>query len=357
MTAQVDHIDRYPVFDEIIAFAFPPVEIAQCQEFSGGRDAGVFSVAVGKGRVPDAAAGVGAFADKAHIAAAALDIEMSVAEAEEPIPLVKVFEFFEREAAADAAGAEPFHIAMPILVLFHAAHVAAIAIADVAHQAFAHRLDQLQALARLQRVLLGKQNAVFGDGTGNLAAVKTGRRRQHLITGLPHDREDVILDVALSDFTLAHHVELPEPDIGKLARGRDAEPIVDECAGEVAAAGDPLAAGFARPFRQARFDAAHEDVGSDFEVGEGMQQRQPEAGNEILNPDNLIDGRGAIPIDIIVDGGADGCGHVVNANVVELLPVVPDGIFVLLVQVVRHLFTSFRDIGVKCYGLSRRSPA
>ena len=64
-----------------------------------------------------------------------------------------------------------------------------------------------------------------------------------------------------------------------------------------------------------------------------MQQRQPEAGNEILCADNLIDGRGAIPIDIIVDGGADEVRHIIDADVVELLPVVPDGVFVLLVQV------------------------
>ena len=78
---------------------------------------------------------------------------------------MEVFEFFEGEAAADAAGTVPLHVFVPVFVLLHAAHIAAIAIADVAHQAFAHRLDQLQALARLQRVLLGEQNAVFGDGT------------------------------------------------------------------------------------------------------------------------------------------------------------------------------------------------
>jgi len=35
-----------------------------------------------------------------------------------------------------------------------------------------------------------------------------------------------------------------------------------------------------------------------------MEERQPEAGNEILYPDNLIDWRGAIPINVIVAGGA-----------------------------------------------------
>ena len=37
-----------------------------------------------------------------------------------------------------------------------------------------------------------------------------------------------------------------------------------------------------------------------------MQQRQPETGNEIVDAEDLIDGRGTIPIDIIMDGGADG---------------------------------------------------
>ena len=85
-----------------------------------------------------------------------------------------------------------------------------------------------------------------------------------------------------------------------------------------------------------------------------MQQRQPETRNEIFNAEDLIDGRGTIPIHISMDGGADGGGQVVKADVVELLPIIPDDFFISLIQLAGHIISPFtfaargaqRDTGV-----------
>ena len=82
----------------------------------------------------------------------------------------------------------------------------------------------------------------------------------------------------------------------------------------------------------AAFDAAHEDIGREFEIGEGMGKRQPETRNQTIDADNLIDGRGGVPIDVIVNGGANRIRQVVDADMIQLLPVVPDDLFILLIE-------------------------
>ena len=150
---------------------------------------------------------------------------------------MKIFVLFFAETSADAAGAIPLHVGMPVFVLFHRAQVAAVAPPQITAHALAHGLHQLKTLARFQRVLLGEQDAVLRQRRRDLAAFSARRRRQRLITGLPHDRQDIQLQIGFGDLALAQHIKDAEKDIRFSVGGRDAQPVLDEGTGQIAAAG------------------------------------------------------------------------------------------------------------------------
>ena len=186
------------------------------------------------------------------------------------------------------------------------------------------------------RVLLGQQGAVFSERTRYLPAFRAWRRRQHLKASLPHHRQDIQLKIGFGDLALAHDVEYAEPDIRLPAGGGNAEPIALEAAGQITAAANPFLAADRGVQVGAFVDAAHEDVRLVLEIGKGVKQGRPEAGDGVFRAKQLVDGRRNVPIHVIVNGGSHRLRNILAADMVQLLPEIPDRFFVLLIQLCIH---------------------
>ena len=73
-------------------------------------------------------------------------------------------------------------------------------------------------------------------------------------------------------------------------------------------------------------------------IGEGVAQRLPKTGDQVIDTVDFIDGVGAVPGDVRMGCGLENAGNLIDRTVIQSLPQVPDDFFVVLIDCAHVIF-------------------